>query len=35
MEYPYDFEFYDGENKRFKPDQDDSELDVYLPVTEK
>lgn len=35
MPYPYDFEFYDGENKRFKPDQDDSELDIYLPVTEK
>ncbi len=33
--YPYDFEFYDDENKRFKPDQDDSELDIYLPVIEK
>ena len=35
MPYPYDFEFYDDENKRFKPDQDDSELDIYLPVIEK
>ena len=33
--YPYDFEFYDDENKRFKPDQVDSEIDIYLPVKSK
>ena len=33
--YPYDFEFYDDENKRFKPDQDDSEIDIYLPIKAK
>ncbi|MBN2018189.1 MAG: AraC family transcriptional regulator [Candidatus Cloacimonetes bacterium] len=33
--YPYDFEFYDDENDRFKPDEDDSEIDIYLPIRKK
>ena len=33
--HPYDFEFYDNENGRFKPNDENSEIYIYLPIKKK